>query len=276
MRPPFDFANSINPRWDLLNFNEYLHPDGVGIQSKRGCCLNCAYCTYPFLSGRSLRLRPPKKVVDEIELMVHDYGVTHFIFSDTVFNLPEWHAIEICEEIIRRKIAVKWSAYFSIKGIDDDFIVLAQRAGCYHFSFSPDGYSDKSLKILQKEVNKKEIQDIYKRVKKLKGAEFDFSFFINPPGQSSWSFITLMWLFLRTNILSFEKHMHVSLNIPRLEPHTALCKIAIQEGASGSERDLLPQDGIDLYSVFYHNPDMKFIERVFGFLLKLRKLTKKE
>ncbi len=275
MRASFDFVNALNPRWDLFNMSAYLHPEGIGVQSKRGCCLNCAYCTYPFLSGRSLRLRPPEKVVEEIELLVNKYRITHFVFSDTVFNLPQWHAVKICEEIIRRKIAVKWTAYFSLKKIDDDFIVLAQRAGCYSFSFSPDGYSNKTLEVLRKEVCKRDIKNVYKAVKKLQGANFDFSFFINPPGQNYWSFIALIWLFLKTNILSSKKHMHVSLNLPRLEPHTALCEIAIKEGTIGSEQDLLPLDGDDIYSAFYHNPNIKLVERLFDFLLRLKKIRSK-
>lgn len=276
LRSPFDFANASAPRWDLLNMNEYLHPAGIGVQSKRGCCLNCAYCTYPFLSGRSLRLRPPKKVVEEIELLVSKYGVTHFTFSDTVFNLPQWHAVEICEEITRRKIPVKWAAYFSLKEIDKDFIVLAQRSGCYSFSFSPDGYSNKSLKILRKETCKRDIKNVYKAVKKLQGANFDFSFFVNPPGQNYWSFIALMGLLLRTNILSFKKNVHITLNIPRLEPHTALLEIAIKEGTIGSELELLPHDGDDTHTVFYHNPNIKLIERFFDFLVRLKKIWSRE
>lgn len=270
-RQPFDFVNASTPRWDLIKLDEYSHPEGIGVQSKRGCCLNCAYCTYPFLTGRSLRLRPPKKVVEEIMLLVNKHGVTHFVFSDTVFNLPKWHAVEICEEILRREIKVKWTAYFSLKEIDEDFIALAQKAGCYYFSFSPDGYSNESLKILRKEATKREIKHIYKLVKKVKGTKFDFSFFINPPGQSYWSFIALLWLFLKTNILSFKKNTHITLNVPRLEPHTSLCERAIREGTLNLEKDLLPQCGDGMHTVFYHNPNIKLIERLFDFLVMLRK-----
>ena len=91
---------------------------------------------------------------------------------------------------------------------------MAQRAGCYSFSFSPDGYSNKTLEVLRKEVCKRDIKNVYKAVKKLQGANFDFSFFINPPGQNYWSFIALIWLFLKTNILGFRQRGCIYI-IPR-------------------------------------------------------------
>jgi L-lysine 2,3-aminomutase len=41
----------------------------IGIEAKRGCALNCAYCVYPQLQGSRLRGRPPAAVVDEMELL---------------------------------------------------------------------------------------------------------------------------------------------------------------------------------------------------------------
>jgi anaerobic magnesium-protoporphyrin IX monomethyl ester cyclase len=40
----------------------------MGVEGKRGCDLNCGYCIYPCLEGRSIRLRNPIKIVDEMEV----------------------------------------------------------------------------------------------------------------------------------------------------------------------------------------------------------------
>ena len=49
-----------------------------------------------------MRPRSPKTVVDEIEDLVHNHGVKQITFADNVFNIPQEHAEEICEEMIRR------------------------------------------------------------------------------------------------------------------------------------------------------------------------------
>ncbi len=275
LRKPIDFDKALLPNRDIFGLNKYYNPVGVGVQSKRGCSLDCAYCTYQFLTGKTIRSRVPSKVVDEIELINKD-PETPILFADPVFNLPKQHAVEICQEIIRRKVKVKWSAYFSLQGMDEAFIELAQRAGCYLFLFSPDAYSDKSLKILRKEINKSQIKRAYNIVGKLKGARFDFSFFINPPGQDFLSFLGVIWLLLKTNfILPRRKYMHISVNMPRIEPHTELHKLSVKEGTLSSSVNLLPFDENSLSMLFYHNPNMRLVEGVFSLLLKMKHCLKK-
>lgn len=274
-RPFFNLEKPLKPRWDLFNLSEYRHPEGIGVQSKRGCALRCAYCTYPFLNGRTVRIRPSENVVDEIEELVIKYGLRYFMFADPVFNLPKWHAEEICNDIIGRGIKVKWSAYFSEKNIDQDFIALAQRAGCYFFYFSPDGYSKRTLKMLRKEINKKDMKDAYNLVKKVKGAKFDFNFFINSPGQDYLSFLALMWLLLKTNfVLQRKTFMHISVNVPRIEPHTDLYKIAMKAGSLRQDINLLPFLEKDLPSLYYHNPDIRLAEQFYKSLLKIKSLLR--
>ena len=78
------------------------NPDAIGVETKRGCVLDCIYCIYGFLNGKALRLRTPERVVDEIESLVKDHGVESFTFVDSVFNIPRRHAEAVCREMVRR------------------------------------------------------------------------------------------------------------------------------------------------------------------------------
>ena len=42
----------------------------IQVQTKRGCALNCAYCTYNCIEGKRWRLRDPEAVAGEIEEIV--------------------------------------------------------------------------------------------------------------------------------------------------------------------------------------------------------------
>jgi hypothetical protein len=53
--------------WRWLDLAPYARAGAaLQVQTKRGCALNCAYCTYNRIEGRSWRLRDPGKVADEI------------------------------------------------------------------------------------------------------------------------------------------------------------------------------------------------------------------
>ncbi|HEY3376608.1 MAG TPA: cobalamin-dependent protein [Armatimonadota bacterium] len=86
-------------RW--LELRQYRAQDAAyPVQTKRGCALTCSYCVYPRLEGRQWRLRDPDWVAEQARLG----GVAHFRlveFVDSVFGMPEDHAIACCMAISR-------------------------------------------------------------------------------------------------------------------------------------------------------------------------------
>ena len=91
------------------------------MQSKRGCVFGCIFCPSRSIWGCSFRLRSPKKVADEIEMLVNDFGITSFSFAESVFNSPIDYSRKLCQEIINRKLDVKWAAAFNPAFINSEF-----------------------------------------------------------------------------------------------------------------------------------------------------------
>ncbi len=50
-------------------------------------------------------------------------GIRHWFFVDNIFNLPIEHAKEICDDLVRRKLDIEWSAYLNPKFIDEELCV---------------------------------------------------------------------------------------------------------------------------------------------------------
>ncbi|MEC8379853.1 MAG: radical SAM protein, partial [Myxococcota bacterium] len=152
--PQVDFLSLKRPRRDLVPHEPYLASSfvSVGVQTKRGCALRCVHCSDTFLLGHHVRMRSPTDVVDEIEELVRDYGVREFFFCDQIFNIPVSHSIDICKEIVSRKLDVRWSAWFNEhrKTLPDELMVWLKKAGCHMLSFSPDHVDDRMLKNLDK------------------------------------------------------------------------------------------------------------------------------
>ncbi len=182
-----DFDNLAAPPRELegLDLDCYRKiPHSIGIQTRRGCVFNCAYCTYPYLQGNCLRVRSPKKVVDEIENIVDNYGIDHFFFADTIFNYPFEHARQICREILKRKLSIRWSAWFRENYINRNFIVEAQKSGCIGFEFSPDGASQTALNILHKDLTVGDIKRVCELMHEVEEARVIFNFLRNTPGEN--------------------------------------------------------------------------------------------
>lgn len=243
----------------------YKHRDAIGIETKRGCSLSCTYCIYPFLNGKNYRLKDPTKVVDEIECLINKHGLERFMFVDSVFNIPQKHAEEICREMIKRKLNIRWSAWFNEKNIDRDFLALVKQAGCDNLIFSPDGFSSDVLAKLGKNLTTHDIMETYRLVKKESGFEVNYNFFKNPPGQNLRNLFLMIFFILRAK-WELKKRVHFELNSLRIEPHTKLYEIALSEGVINKNDNLL-------FPKYYTQRKTWFIENLFNIMLRLKELS---
>ena len=245
-----DFGALDAPLRDLkgLDLEWYRKiPHSIGVQTKRGCAFRCAYCTYPYLQGRNVRLRSPKKVVDEIENLVNDHVVEHVFFADTIFNYPFDHAREICQELKNRKVQIKWGAWFREDYINKNFLVEAQRAGCVCFEFSPDGTSQRALDVLQKGITVQDIKRTCELIAQVEEARVNYNFLRNVPGEdleSVSSFHKLLSWIMAKNRKQID---FIGLNIIRIYPHTAIYQTALDKGYIKEGQDLITPTFYDPY-----------------------------
>ena len=107
-----------NTSWKPLEYSEaicpfYLNWGGIlNVQTKRGCPYRCAYCSYPLLEGKQIRARDPEAVVDDVKRLERDFNARYIFFTDSVFNDPAGHYLEICEALIRSGNKLPWTGYF--------------------------------------------------------------------------------------------------------------------------------------------------------------------
>lgn len=245
-----DFSRYAPPARQLLDPSPYLGINGyvspVGIETKRGCPYHCAYCVYPGLQGSGLRRRPPMSVVDEMESLGREFSVAGFHFTDPVLNIPEGHLEEICREILRRKLKVRWSGFMREDHLNGKNISLFEKAGCECFFFSADGLCQESLDVLNKGLSE---ADVLRAAGLAASSDVIcvYHFMVNVPGESQKTVAKGMKLLDRIyDLHSKKKNLGtVVLNNIRILPGTVIEKIARQEGVIGPETDLL-------YPVYYN------------------------
>lgn len=246
-----DLARAGSPDRSYLPAEKYLDsPEGIGIQSKRGCILTCSYCIYPLLSGSSLRLRDPAAVVDELEAMVKgNIRCVHFV--DPVFNIPQEHSEAICREIIRRGVRIKWIAWFHPRYFSSEFISLCEEAGCVKFELSPDAYLQKGLNALRKHITTKEIRRSLKLARGLTTSTITYNFLINHSGETVFSFFRKLLFCVKIKLTLGSKAKIELLNHIRILPGTEVYKTALSEGRIDADTDMLPVSEENMKILFY-------------------------
>ncbi|MBN2208323.1 MAG: cobalamin-dependent protein [Candidatus Coatesbacteria bacterium] len=251
-------------------------PFGVGVESSRGCAQKCIYCVYPFLNGPEVRLRPPEKIVDEVQMLVEQHGLKTFQFIAPVFNIPPAHCEAVCKEMIKRGLGQKidWIGWFAERFLSKDLWYLALDAGCVEFAFSPDALTDSVLELLGKASRQKDIERTLAMARRDPRASVSYNFFISPPGERTSDFLKLLRFFLGAK-LRLRSRCRVFASYIRIEPHTAIHKIAIEEGLLSTDETMLPVTQKGLKRLFYMNRRTSLLGRIFGAIYFVKKLIRR-
>jgi radical SAM superfamily enzyme YgiQ (UPF0313 family) len=152
-RPPLEGDQFAAPLFESDIVNYYLKHSGmVNLQTKRGCPYRCSYCSYPHLEGTSFRVRNPQLVVDELERLQREHQVERVFFTDSVFNDPQGRYLEVCEEMIRRELNIRWAAFFRPQGMGREELALMKRSGLYALELGTDAGADKTLAGINKNL----------------------------------------------------------------------------------------------------------------------------
>ncbi len=212
----------------------------IGIQAKRGCAMRCLHCSDRFLTGDNLRRRDPVEIVDEIEDLIANHGMRSFQFVDQVFNVPAAHADAICAEMVRRGVRLRWTAWFTTRGLTEPFLRDAKRSGLASLQFSPDSTSDHVLETLRKSERREDLYEAARLAKRV-GIPVSFSFFYPNPGET-WRSSLQLFTFLARTKLSLRKllWLHGRMIVrTRIYPKSDLHQLMIDEGMLPPDHDLV-------------------------------------
>ncbi len=170
---------------DWIDWKKYARRGGTfAIQTKRGCPMSCSYCSYPDIEGQKLRRRDPVDVVDEIEAVQRTLAPRAFEFVDSTFNLPESHALAICEEIVRRRLKVSLTTMgINPRATSAQLFALMQRAGFNSMMITPESGSDTMLASLDKGFDMRDVERTA-QLARASGLHSTWFFMLGGPGET--------------------------------------------------------------------------------------------
>jgi anaerobic magnesium-protoporphyrin IX monomethyl ester cyclase len=157
--PPIRDVDTIVADWGILDWKKYIYiPLGVPVATPnlaRGCPFTCSFCSQ-WKFWRDYRVRDPKKVVDEIESLVRDYGVGFFILADEEPTINRKKFIDFCQELIDRGLPdkIQWGINTRVTDVlrDEELLPFYRKAGLVHISLGTEAAAQLKLDLFNKET----------------------------------------------------------------------------------------------------------------------------
>lgn len=141
-------------------------PFVTSVQSRRGCSMHCIYCSSPTVEGRVVRCREPRSVADELESLEKEHGLQAVVFADSNFNHPASYAKELCGEIARRRLSLRWTCSVNPHWFDPSLFEPMRKAGCAGVSLGNESGSQTTLDALRKDFTAGDVRSCAKAVRR--------------------------------------------------------------------------------------------------------------
>jgi radical SAM superfamily enzyme YgiQ (UPF0313 family) len=204
----------------------------IPFQTRRGCPLDCSYCSTATIEGRTIRKHDSQKVIDAISRYV-EVGLDHFFFVDNTFNLPNSYAKALCDHLISSGLSINWRCILYPWKVDDELVDKMAKAGCREVSLGFESGSELILAKMNKRYTPVDVRQISERLNKFGISRMGF-LLLGGPGETKE---TANESLVFADSLGLEA-MKITIGI-RIYPNTLLAQVAKKEGLIGDDDTLL-------------------------------------
>ncbi len=213
---------------DLVNQQDTWIP----LQTRRGCPMDCSYCSTARIEGRARRGHKPEAVVEMIARHVKA-GFNRFYFTDNTFNIPSSYASDICHRIQALKLELSWMCIIYPWGMEESLVRDMAQAGCREVSLGFESGNEKMLSSMNKKFSLEEIMRTSKLLQKHCISQMGF-LLLGGPGETRSSVEESLAF---ADSLPLDR-LKITTGV-RIYPDTMLSKRAVREGAINADDDLL-------------------------------------
>lgn len=169
-RPFIEDLDSLPfPAHHLLPLDKLKHNGKllVPLVSSRGCVYWCDFCSTVRMFGRGYRMRSPKNVVDEMQMVHEKFGVDQVTFYDDAFSVDRNRVIKICEELHARKLKIMWDCGTRVDMVDKELMQTMKDAGCIAVWLGVESGSEAILGAMNKKIKLDQTRLAYKTAQKV-------------------------------------------------------------------------------------------------------------
>jgi magnesium-protoporphyrin IX monomethyl ester (oxidative) cyclase len=180
------------PDYGLFDLEKYVQPVYQGflkfkkrklvlpVETSRGCPFACKFCFRTV--GKRVRLKSPKRVVEEIERIIEKYRVDQVEIIDGTFGISRKHALSICRLLCKKRLNRQFKFLVRVRAntIDAEVIAALHAAGCYYLSIGIEAADDFILKKSGKGITTAQIREALSSVNEV-GIETHANFILGLP-----------------------------------------------------------------------------------------------
>lgn len=214
-------------------YTEYIG-ECIGVQSKRGCPYDCAFCLYPYIEGKRVRYRPAENVVKDIAQYYHQWGARRFWFTDAQFITGKEaypQCTEILEGIIREKLDIEWSGYIRTSLINASMAKLMVQSGVGDLEVAVTAGSQKVLNSLHMGFK---LEHLYDGCRHLKEAGFKgrviLNYSLNSPDETEETLLQSIESYKMIASILGEERVFPLMFFLGIQPNTDLEERLLSEG----------------------------------------------
>ena len=175
------------PAWDLVDLDNYSLPFTgkrfVMVMSSRGCPFDCTFCVAQSYYGKKIRKRSAERIVDEIEWTMKTHGIEDFFFWSESFTIVKKNVHELCDEILKRKLKIRWVCNSRVDSVDRELLLKMKRAGCWMISY---GIESGDQSILDRALKKVSLEQVERAIELTREVGFQMAghFVLGLPGET--------------------------------------------------------------------------------------------
>jgi len=183
----FPLINNLDslPFPDFSDFKlaKYKLPYTLPMITTRGCPFNCMFCGER-LHGYRYRERSIKNVIREFKFQKKKHDVSRFLLWDSTINANPKRLSELCNEIIKEKLDIRWGADArATSDLSLDVLKKMYKAGCRCLHFGIESGSQRVLNLMKKGTNVKDMQNVLKWTKEAEILTLAY-FVVGYPGET--------------------------------------------------------------------------------------------
>lgn len=152
--------------WTRYFYAITRHPV-VTIVTGRGCPYTCTYCLFPqTLTGHNYRRRPVEAVVDEFKYIEREFpGVREVFIEDDTLTVDKKRCRRLAEEMIRRKVKLRWTANARCD-VDYETLRVMRQAGLRLLCVGVESADQEILDNVEKRIDAGQIERFFAAAKR--------------------------------------------------------------------------------------------------------------
>lgn len=142
----------------LPNAQCYKRLPVTTIITGRGCPYNCIFCDHSTF-GKKYRQHSPEYVVNEIQILIQQYGIRELWIVDDTFTIDKSRVTKICDLIIERGLDISWSCCGRVNNVSPEMLRKMRSAGCWMIAYGIETGNQQIMDFIKKGITIEQVRE---------------------------------------------------------------------------------------------------------------------